>query len=75
MIWMYLTKEVKGPYSRIQYGVIGDRVAILKHDKNLCLVLHESGHKFYCNFDLLSNQKIEKQNVKISKTETKKKRV
>lgn len=75
MIWMYLTKDSVGPYSKIINGVIGDRVAILKHDKNLCLVLHESGHKFYCNFEILSNQKIEKQNAKISKTETKKKRV
>lgn len=72
MIWMYLTKEVKGAYSRIQYGVPGDRVAILKYDNHLCQVLHESGYKFYCNFDLLSKQKIQKVNVE---EKTKKKRV
>ena len=60
MIWMYLTKDVVGAYSRINYGVIGDRVAILKNDSPLCLVLHESGYLFYCNYNLLSNQKIEK---------------
>lgn len=60
MIWMYLTKDITGAYSKINYGVTGDRVAILKNDAPLCLVLHESGHLFYCNYNLLSNQKIEK---------------
>ena len=60
MILMYLTKEVIGAYSKINYGDTGDRVAILKLDSPLCLVLHELGHKFYCNPNLLSNQKIEK---------------
>ena len=67
MIWMYLTKEVVGAYSRINYGVTGDRVAILKNDSPLCLVLHESGHLFYCNYNLLSNQKIEKSVIEKSK--------
>ena len=75
MIWMYLTKDSIGPYSKIVNGVTGDRVAILNHDNNLCLVLHESGQKFYCDFNLLSNQKIEKIEVKNEKVTKSKKRI
>ena len=73
MIWMYLTKDVVGSYSKINYGFTGDRVAILKNESPLCLVVHECGHLFYCNYDLLSNQKIEK--ITKQNGEKKKKRV
>ena len=72
MIWMYLKEDSVGPYSKKKYGCTGDKVAILNHDRNLCLVLHESGSKFYCDFNILSNQKIDKVNVE---EKTKKKRV
>jgi len=61
MIWMYLTEDIKGAYSKKVYGIIGDKVAILSNDYNLCLVLHESGTKFHCYFNQLSNLKINKE--------------
>jgi len=77
MIWMYLLEDSIGPYSQIINGLIGDRVAILNYDRDLCLVLHELGHKFYCNFNILSYQKVNKiLNLKNNeKIRTRKKRV
>ena len=69
MIWMYLLEDSVGPYSKIVHGVTGDRVAILRYD-NPSLVLHESGHKFYCINKILTYKKIDK--VKDEKPKSKK---
>ena len=71
MIWMYLKEDYVGSYSRNLYALKGDKVAIL-NNKNPCLLLHENGVKFHADFNLLSYEKIEKENVKIKETKKKK---
>jgi len=69
MIWMYLLEDIVGIYSKIVYGVTGDKVAILRYGEP-SLVLHESGHKFHCEVKKLTYKKIDK--LKDEKPKTKK---
>lgn len=71
MIWMYIKEDIIGIYSHIVYAVKGDKCAILNNE-NPCLLLHENGGKFHADFNLLSYEKIEKENVKIKETKNKK---
>lgn len=73
MIWMYLLEDSIGIYSKIVYGVIGDKVAILRYSEP-CLVLHESSHIFHCEVKKLTYKKIER-NVENKEKPKKKKRV
>lgn len=70
MIWMYLKKDILGACSRIIYGHTGDKVAIIGNNIEMLLVLHELGHKFHIQKELLSNEFIKKE----SKNETKNKK-
>ena len=71
---MYLKEDVIGAYSKKVYGVKGDKVAILINDKP-CLLLHENSSKFHADYNLLSNQKINKIEVKNEKVTKSKKRI
>lgn len=73
MIWMYLLEDIVGIYSKIVYGVTGDKVAILRYSEP-CLVLHESGHIFHCEVKKLTYKKIER-NVENKEKPKRKKRV
>ena len=74
MIWMYLNTEIKGAASRKVYGVRGDKVAILDNNIEMLLVLHESGHKFHIQKELLSHEFIQKEIKHESKNESKSKK-
>lgn len=76
MIWMYLNTDIYGASSRNLYGQRGDKVAIIGNNIEMLLVLHESGHKFHIQKELLSNEFIKKEPIKqpIKENETKKKK-
>jgi len=70
MIWMYLIKDYKGAASKIQYGLKGDKVFIIKNEINMVLVLSENGHQFWVNQNELSSTHIEKDLIQPTKTLT-----
>ena len=71
MIWHFLKEDKIGAASKIVYGRKGDRVAILDNQINMCLVVHEAGHKFHVKPDSLSSTYIEKEKL-ITNEKTKK---
>lgn len=74
MIWMYLNTDIKGASSRKVYGSKGDKVAILDNSIEMLLVLHESGHKFHIQKELLSHTFIPKEIKHEAKNESKSKK-
>ena len=55
MIWYYLNKDVKGAASKKVYGFKGDKIAIIKNNIDMYLVIHESGNKFHVRQENVSS--------------------
>lgn len=54
MLWCYLLSDVIGSYSKITYGLQGDRIAIIGRQDEMIKVLHENGHIFFIKEHLIS---------------------
>ena len=55
---MYLNQDHTGAASGTEYGRKGDKVEVLKTDRDLWLV-QGGGHKFFIQPDKLSKEKVE----------------
>lgn len=56
----YLIKEYRGAASKKIYGKINDKVAIIKREGNLVLVVNDKDEKYYINPEYLSSTPIKK---------------
>jgi hypothetical protein len=74
MLWNYLKNDVKGSYSKILYGVQGDKVAIIGRLNEMLKILHENGQVFFIKEDGISIDFITKKPKNESRNETKKSR-
>jgi uncharacterized protein YgiM (DUF1202 family) len=70
---MYLKDDHTGAASGAEYGRKGDKVEVLKTDRDLWLV-QGSGHKFFIQPDKLSKEKVEMEASKPEPVKTRKKR-
>jgi uncharacterized protein YgiM (DUF1202 family) len=70
---MYLNQDHTGAASGTEYGRKGDKVEVLKTDRDLWLV-QGSGHKFFIQPDKLSKEKVEMEVSKPEPVKTSKKR-
>jgi uncharacterized protein YgiM (DUF1202 family) len=73
MAVMYLNQDHTGAASGTEYGRKGDKVEVLKTDRDLWLV-QGSGHKFFIQPDKLSKEKVEMEASKPEPVKTRKKR-
>jgi hypothetical protein len=63
MQWCYLNSDVKGAYSKIDYGQQGDKIAIIGRQNEMIKVLHEEGRVFFIKEDLISIDFINKKPI------------
>jgi uncharacterized protein YgiM (DUF1202 family) len=70
---MYLNQDHTGAASGMVYGRKGDKVEVLKTDRDLWLV-QGNGHKFFIQPDKLSKEKVEMEVTKPEPVKTRKKR-
>ena len=54
MLWCYLLSDVIGSYSKIPYGLQGDKIAIIGRHNEMVKVLHEDGQVFFVKEHLIS---------------------
>ena len=54
MLWCYLLSDVIGSYSKIPYGLQGDKIAIIGRQDEMIKVLHEDGQVFFVKEHLIS---------------------
>jgi hypothetical protein len=54
MLWCYLLSDVIGSYSKITYGLQGDKIAIIGRHNEMVKVLHEDGQIFFVKEHLIS---------------------
>lgn len=54
MLWCYLLSDVIGSYSKIPYGLQGDKIAVIGRHNEMVKVLHEDGQVFFVKEDLIS---------------------
>ncbi|NBU80766.1 MAG: hypothetical protein EBS55_03860 [Flavobacteriaceae bacterium] len=60
MLWCYLNSDVIGSYSKITYGLQGDKIAIIGRHNEMVKVLHENGQVFFVKEHLISTNFITK---------------
>lgn len=60
MLWCYLLSDVIGSYSKIPYGLQGDKIAVIGRHNEMLKVLHENGQVFFVKEHLISTNFITK---------------
>lgn len=60
MLWCYLLSDVIGSYSKITYGLQGDKIAVIGRHNEMLKVLHENGQVFFVKEHLISTNFITK---------------
>jgi hypothetical protein len=74
MLWNYLKNDVTGSYSKIIYGLQGDKIAIIGRQHEMLKVLHENGRIFFIKEHLISIDFITKNQNNETTTKSKNKK-